>query len=161
MRRNIGTIAKNTRKRPFQIIHSNKVWPKNTSILIASIYVYMKGCKVQNTGMIMYANPKEIQMSPTFPNIHPTKNTKSKELKLFNIWRGTQGDEADVPATKLSFTYRISTLLLPLQLQLCRHISKGIIFWYPRARTTASRNPVRERQLCSGDVGFVTWRSSS
>ena len=23
------------------------------------------------------------------------------------------------------------------------------------------RNPVRERQLCSGDVGFVTWRSSS
>ena len=23
------------------------------------------------------------------------------------------------------------------------------------------RNSVRERQLCSGDVGFVTWRSSS
>ena len=28
-------------------------------------------------------------------------------------------------------------------------------------RERECRNPVRERQLCSGDVGFVTWRSSS
>ena len=28
-------------------------------------------------------------------------------------------------------------------------------------RERESRNPIRARQLCSGDVGFVTWRSSS
>ena len=28
-------------------------------------------------------------------------------------------------------------------------------------RQRECRNPVRERQLCSGDFGFVTWRSSS
>ena len=28
-------------------------------------------------------------------------------------------------------------------------------------REQECQNPVHERQLCSGDVGFVTWRSSS
>ena len=28
-------------------------------------------------------------------------------------------------------------------------------------RERERQNPVRERQLCSGDVGFVTWRSLS
>ena len=41
---------------------------------------------------------------------------------------------------------------------------KGL-FLYPWAtaleRERESRNPVRKRQLCSGDVGFVTWRSLS
>ena len=32
-----------------------------------------------------------------------------------HIWLGTPGDEADVPATKLPLTYRISTFSLPLQ----------------------------------------------
>ena len=36
---------------------------------------------------------------------------------------------------------------------------------HPRAtaleRERECRNPLRERQLCSGDVGYVTWRSPS
>ena len=48
---------------------------------------------------------------------------------------------------------------LSLPILLCRHISKGITFCFGAG--TRVSNPVRERQLCSGDVGFVTWRSSS
>ena len=54
---------------------------------------------------------------------------------------------------------------LSLPIHLCRHIFKEIIFLHPRATALEPeqecRNPVRERQLCSGDVCFVTWRSSS
>ena len=84
------------------------------------------------------------------------------------IIRGTPGDNTDVPATKLSLTYRILTLSFPLQS--CRSRMQKII---PKMRdtivsgSTATEREreclksVRERQLCSGDVGFVTWRSSS
>ena len=48
---------------------------------------------------------------------------------------------------------------LTLPIQFCR------FFAYPRAtaleRERECRNSIRERQLCSRDVGFVTWRSSS
>ena len=50
-------------------------------------------------------------------------------------------------------------------MKLCRHISEGIIFLHPSAtaveRERECRNLVRERQLRSEDVGFVTWRSPS
>ena len=48
---------------------------------------------------------------------------------------------------------------------MCPHISKGIIILHPLVtaleRERESRNSVRERQLCSGDNGYVTWRSPS
>ena len=86
-----------------------------------------------------------------------------------SIWRGTPGDEADVPATELPFTYRISTLSFPLhscrsRYNVSRIFLKGL-FLHLRAtaleRERGWLNSVRKRQLCSGDVGFVTWRSSS
>ena len=53
---------------------------------------------------------------------------------------------------------------LSLPIQLCRQISKGIVL-HPRAtvleRERECRNPVHKRQLCSGDVGYVIWRSPS
>ena len=61
-----------------------------------------------------------------------------------NIWRGTPGDEADVPAKKLprvhvpDFDTLVPARGLSLPIQLCRHISKGIIFC------------IREWQLLSG-----------
>ena len=79
------------------------------------------------------------------------------------IWRWTPGNVADVSATStgLPFTYRISTLssrsydVMFLPLETWRHRSDS---------SGAGRecwNPVRERQLWSGDVGYVTWRSPS
>ena len=94
------------------------------------------------------------------------------KLMLMNqryIWRGTPGDKADVPATKLPLTYRILTLSFPLQS--CRSWYNDSLWflkrWFLHPRATALererefRNPVSERQLFSGDVGYVTWRSPS
>ena len=91
-----------------------------------------------------------------------------KFLKIINffysIWRVTPGDKAGVPATKLSFTYRISILSFPhqsccsqiqkmLPLEIWRHIVSGAT---DMERDREGRNPIRARQLCSGDVGFFT-----
>ena len=51
----------------------------------------------------------------------------------FGIWRGTPGDEADVPATELPLTYWISTLSFPLhscrsRYNLSRIFLKGLFF---------------------------------
>ena len=47
----------------------------------------------------------------------------------------------------------------------CRHNFLRDYFLHPRAtapeRERECRNSERDQQLCSGDVGFVTWRSSS
>ena len=54
---------------------------------------------------------------------------------------------------------------LSLPIQFCRHAYKWIIFLHPRVTALEWEqecwNPVRERQLWSGDVGYVTWRSPS
>ena len=65
------------------------------------------------------------------------------QFKSRNIWRGTPGDEAYVPATKLPFTYRISTLSFPLQS--CRSRMQKNPF---RNMTTEL---YRERQLWIGN----------
>ena len=43
-----------------------------------------------------------------------TKEVITSILYIVHIWRGTPGDAADVPATKLPSTYRILTLSFPL-----------------------------------------------
>ena len=50
------------------------------------------------------------------PDKNKTKyGNKKVSLIRVMIWRGTPSDKADVPTTKLPFTYRISTLSFPLQ----------------------------------------------
>ena len=58
------------------------------------------------------------------------------------------------------FDTRVPATELSLPIQLCRHIYKGIIFCICE-RERECRIPMRERKLCSGNVGFVTWRSPS
>ena len=71
--------------------------------------------------------------------------------------------KADVHVPDFDTLVPAPELSLPIQCVVM--ISKGIIFLHPWAtaleRERECRNPVRERQLCSGDVGYVTWRSSS
>ena len=70
------------------------------------------------------------------------------------LWRGTPDDANDVPATKLQSTYRISTLLLQYV----------IIFPFLASTNDSSGSGTRVSKfetLCSGDVGYVTWRSLS
>ena len=84
-------------------------------------------------------------------------------LSTYHIWRGKPGDEADVPATKLPLTNRISTLSFPLQS--CRSRYNCVViflkgpFLHPRAtalqRGREFRNPVRGRQPCSRNVAYV------
>ena len=57
--------------------------------------------------------------------------------------RGTPGDDADVPATKLPFTYRISALSFPLQS--CRSQCNYVVIFL---RVIFC---IRERQLWSGN----------
>ena len=71
------------------------------------------------------------------------KYQKSENILLY-IWRETPGDEADVPATELPFTYRISAPSCPLQSCHSRYNSvvmflQGLFFC------------IRERQLWSGN----------
>ena len=83
------------------------------------------------------------------------------------IWRWTPGDKAVVPAPELSFTYRISIALVPAtELSLLwRHISPFKNMTSQERQLCSGnesyRNSVRERQLWSGNNGFVTWRSPS
>ena len=87
-----------------------------------------------------------------------------------NKWRGTPGDKADVPATKLPLTYLFLTSLVPApELSLsdakndpCRKMRDTLYreqqLW---SGNQDCQKSVRERQLCIRNVGFVTWRSSS
>ena len=65
------------------------------------------------------------------------------EWSLICIWRGMPDDKADVPATKLSLTYRIFTLSFPLQS--CRSQIQNNPF--RKMRDTS----YQERQLWSGN----------
>ena len=63
---------------------------------------------------------------------------------IINVYDEERGDEADVPATKLQLTYRISTFLLGFQS--CRsRVQKNNLF---KNMTTQM---YRERQLWSGN----------
>ena len=72
------------------------------------------------------------------------------------LWRGTAGDEADVPATKLPCTYRISIPSFPLHICRSRYNVSSYFyrdyFLHPRAtaleRERGWRNSVREQHLC-------------
>ena len=80
------------------------------------------------------------------------------------IWRGTPGDVADVPATKLPFTYLISTLSFPLQS--CRSRYNCVVIFLKELFFASASDSSGARVSKSGtwnsrDVGFVTWRSSS
>ena len=95
-------------------------------------------------------------------NLHPLAKiyTYNEEHQVMN--RRTR-NKAGVHVP--DFNTLVPALELSLPIQLCRHISKGVYVLHPRAtalrRERESQNPVRERQLCSGNVSFVTWRSSS
>ena len=61
------------------------------------------------------------------------KKAVVKVLNYTCIWRGTPGDEADVPATELPLTYQISTLSFPLHIcrsryNVSRLFLKGLFF---------------------------------
>ena len=87
------------------------------------------------------------------------------KIRKNRIWRLTPVDIAVIPATKLPFTYRILTLssrsraVTPMTSWFKRE--KHEVIGATALERDECQNSVHERQLCSGDKGFVTWRSPS
>ena len=79
-------------------------------------------------------------------------------IHVDGIWRGMPGDKADVPAPKLPFTYRISTLLLPLQSCRSRYncvviFLKGLLF-----ASASDSSGAGTRVSKSGTWAAALWR---